>query len=253
MATANTAGSADIELTVTKRWKVENLYFQELTTVSPPSRGPTVARWFLSVALLFALTCSLVLTKTSFISLCTHVQNTSWSPEQYDVHFMSYYIVLYSAVTASCCLQLFRSVWHVLSFKSEKWPSLKSSCLAVGCDALQAAGEALLALKVVPLLGPTLTTFTMALSLVIPVVWETAMSWKPQYSARLKICYTCACLCLLTGLGIFIYLVYDHYHQHSFQVSHAVHLAVCLVIMNLAWLPWLLKATSNGGSIETGR
>ncbi|KAH9513502.1 Chitin synthase, class 2 [Bulinus truncatus] len=122
---------------------------------------------------------------------------------------------------------------------------------AVGCGALQAAGEALLALKVVPFLGPTLTTFTMALSLVIPVVWETRMSWKAQYSAGLKICYTCACLCLLTGLGIFIYLVYDHYHQHSFQVSHAVHLAVCLVIMNLAWLPWLLKATSNGGSIGT--
>ncbi|KAK0063683.1 Chitin synthase 6 [Biomphalaria pfeifferi] len=89
------------------------------------------------------------------------------------------------------------------------------------------------------------------LSFVVPIVCETWTSLRLNYAISMKIAYVCGCLCMLAGLGFYIYLEYDVYADQSYSVSHIVHMVICLIILNLAWLPWLLKYISNSGYNRT--
>ncbi|XP_055864026.1 uncharacterized protein LOC106076808 isoform X3 [Biomphalaria glabrata] len=252
MAQPNSAGSPGIELTIRKQWKVERNIVQELTAEPVlVSKGATVAKWILSMVLGLALTCSMVVTKTSFVSLSTHVHNITLNQDLYNAVYISHFLVLYLSITVLYSLQLLRQCWHVLKCKLETWPNVKTSAACVLSGSLEAAGITLLSLKVIPYLGPTRGTFVMVLSLVVPIVCETWTSLRLNYAISMKIAYVFGCLCMLAGLGFFIYLEYDVYADQSYSISHIVHMVICLIILNFTWLPWLLKYISNSGYNRT--
>ncbi|XP_055863773.1 uncharacterized protein LOC106072126 isoform X3 [Biomphalaria glabrata] len=228
-------------LTVDNQWKVEKYIAERLSRQSGPSKLVPIAKWTLTILLGSFITCIFVATKLSFISLARFLNSVKPSSNNFDhkewVFYTGHYLLIYLTIAVPYFLLFLRSAWTGLCRRTVVWPTKRAMILCVLVGILEPFGLVILALKVLPNMTPTLGAFTMSSFIAFSVVGTTIESFKHRVQFVWKACNIVSLILLFGGIGLVIYMVVD-----TGGISKDIwHLPVCIAVLNVAWLPWLLK------------
>ncbi|RUS88695.1 hypothetical protein EGW08_003510, partial [Elysia chlorotica] len=155
-------------------------------------------------------------------------------------------LMLYLALLITYGLQALRAAKNGLLSRNSPWPKATAIAACVAAGTLEPLGLVILALKIVPAYGPGISVLVLACSVALSTAAASFLTCAGYGDgARAGGLTGLATLLLLGGLAGTVYMAF----LCDSSLVNLLHLAGCLLSLNVAWLPWLQHHTNESNVI----
>ncbi|XP_046329399.2 uncharacterized protein LOC124113182 isoform X2 [Haliotis rufescens] len=237
---------ANIDLTVNKKWKVDEKLHEKMLASNKPTILVPIVKWICTFLLGVAILACVSASKLSIISLAAKLNvNTTGKPDNVArnerVEATRIFIMISLILLVPYCFNFLRAGFFASCRKDMPWPNGKSMIIGVAVAVLESFGVCLFAWKILVNFGGFVVILLMNAVFVIPFISTTVFNIRqrqerPQGKLLILVSLVAALL-QVTGLGFVLYLASD---QNTGKLWHVLVALACLTV---AWDPHIQQLT----------
>ncbi|XP_046547945.1 LOW QUALITY PROTEIN: uncharacterized protein LOC124257841 [Haliotis rubra] len=234
------ANDVNIDLTVNKKWKVDEKLDAKMLASSRPTILVPIAKWICTILLGLGVLGCVGASKWSVIGLAANMNTTSTA--QKTIKRNSHIFVMISLIMlVPYCINFLRAAFLASCRKDMLWPNRTAVITGVIVAVLESFGVCLFALKILINFDGFVVILLMNTVFVVPFIVTTVFNIKQRTDRKggklLMLTSAVASVLQVAGVALVVYLVLQQ------KTGEVWHVPVALVCVTVAWVPQLQELT----------
>ncbi|XP_067653543.1 chitin synthase chs-2-like isoform X2 [Haliotis asinina] len=235
------ATDVNIDLTVNKKWKVDERLQEKMLASNRPTILVPIAKWICTILLGLGVLMCVGASKWSVIGLAANMNVTRNAILPERVEYSRSFIMISLMVLVPYCINFLRAAFVATCRKDMLWPNRTSVITGVIVAVLESFGVCLFALKILINFNGFVVILLMNAVFVLPFIVTTVFNIKQrkERNGGILLMWTSlvASMLQVAGLGLVMSIVFQH------TTSEIWHVPVALVCLTVAWVPQLQELT----------